>query len=129
MSGNWNKDREFSSDDARVQGPRFRGGNIEKKVVLVESLRAIATEKHATVAQLVIAWVLSKGNDVIPLIGARTPSQLQDSIGALELELSISDVSRIEEAVTPELIAGEYYAAARKKWFVSDTVRNVGQDE
>lgn len=118
LSGTWSNDRKFGSDDKRGNGPRFARGNLEQNLALVEALRDIAKEKHATVAQLAIAWVLSRGEDVIPLVGARTPLQLQDSLGAVELSLSSDDLARIDAAVPPELVAGEYYPLPREEWFV-----------
>jgi aryl-alcohol dehydrogenase-like predicted oxidoreductase len=117
LSGTWSKDRVLGSDDKRRRAPRFASENLEKNLALVEALREIAKEKQVTVAQLAIAWVLSRGDDVIPLIGARKRSQLQDSLGALDLKLSSDDLSRIEEAVPPELVAGEYYVLPRETWF------------
>lgn len=118
LSGNWSKDRIIGSDDIRGAAPRFTSENIEKNLVLVEALREIAEEKEISVAQMAIAWVLSQGDDVIPLIGARKRSHLNESLGAVELNLSANDLLRIEEAVPSELVAGEYYAKPRKKWFV-----------
>ncbi|MCK6256241.1 aldo/keto reductase [Fictibacillus sp. KIGAM418] len=117
LSGTWSKDRMLDLDDKRNNGPRFANENIEKNLALVEALREIAEEKQVTAAQLAIAWVLSRGEDVIPLIGARKRSQLQDSLGAVDLNLSSNDLLRIEGAVPPELVAGEYYPVPRKKWF------------
>lgn len=117
LSGNWSKDRVLGSDDMRAKGPRFASENLEKNLTLVEALRKIAEEKQVTVAQMAIAWVLAQGDDVIPLIGARKRSQLRESIGAVDLILSSNDLSRIEEAIPRELVAGEYYAVPRKKWF------------
>jgi aryl-alcohol dehydrogenase-like predicted oxidoreductase len=118
LSGNWSKDRIIGSDDIRGAAPRFTSENIEKNLVLVEALREIAEEKEVSVAQMAIAWVLSQGDDVIPLIGARKRSHLNESLGAVGLKLSTNDLLRIEEAVPSELVAGEYYAKPRKKWFV-----------
>jgi aryl-alcohol dehydrogenase-like predicted oxidoreductase len=117
LSGTWSKDRVLGSDDKRGIAPRFTSENLEKNLALVESLREIAKEKQVTVAQLAIAWVLSRGEDVIPLVGARKRSQLQDSLGAPDLNLSSDDLLRIDEAVPPELVAGEYYPIPREKWF------------
>ncbi|MCQ6268774.1 aldo/keto reductase [Fictibacillus sp. WQ 8-8] len=117
LSGTWSKDRMLDLDDKRSNGPRFANENIEKNLALVEALREIAEEKQVTVARLAIAWVLSRGEDVIPLVGARKQSQLQDSLGAVDLNLSSNDLLRIEEAVPPELVAGEYYPVPRQKWF------------
>ncbi|WML56125.1 aldo/keto reductase [Neobacillus sp. PS2-9] len=118
LSGNWSKERVVSSEDVRGKAPRFTRGNIERNLALVEELRKIAEEKQATVAQMAIAWALSQGDDVIPLIGARRRSQLSESLGAVNLKLSFNDLSRIEEAVPSELVSGEYYAKPRKKWFI-----------
>jgi aryl-alcohol dehydrogenase-like predicted oxidoreductase len=98
LSGTWSKDRALGSDDKRGSAPRFTNENLEKNLVLVEALREIAKEKQVTVARLAIAWVLSRGDDVFPLVGARRRSQLQDSLGALDLNVSSDDLSRIEEA-------------------------------
>ncbi|WP_142333060.1 aldo/keto reductase, partial [Bacillus sp. AFS073361] len=117
LSGTWSKDRVLGLDDKRSNGPRFANENIEKNLALVEALREIAEEKQATIAEIAIAWVLSKGEDVIPLIGARKQSQLHVSLGAVDLNLSSDDLLRIEGAVPSELVAGEYYPVPRKKWF------------
>ncbi|MGG1675754.1 aldo/keto reductase [Neobacillus sp. NRS-1170] len=117
LSGTWSKDRVLGSDDKRGNGPRFTSENLEKNLALVESLREIAKEKQVTVAQLAIAWVLSRGEDVIPLVGARKRSQLQDSLGAIDMNLTSDDLLRIDEAVPQELVAGEYYPIPREKWF------------
>lgn len=118
LSGTWSKDRVLDSDDKRGKAPRFTSENLEKNLFLVESLREIAKEKQVTVAQLAIAWVLSQGDDVIPLVGARKRSQLQESLGAPEMSLSSDDISRIEEAVPQEHVAGEYFPIPREKWFI-----------
>jgi aryl-alcohol dehydrogenase-like predicted oxidoreductase len=118
LSGNWTKDREIGSEDVRGKAPRFTSENIKKNLALVEALREIAEEKQVTVAQMAIAWVLSQGEDVIPLIGARKRSQLYESVGAVNLMLGSNDLTRIEKAVPSELVSGEYYAKPRKKWFI-----------
>ncbi|WP_346773362.1 aldo/keto reductase [Bacillus sp. FJAT-42376] len=110
LSGKWSKDRQ-GAPDFRSFAPRFMGENLDKNLALVEKLRKIAEEKQANVAQLAIAWVLSKGEDVMPLIGARKRSQLQDAFGALNLKLTEAELAGIEEAVPAEDVAGTRYAA------------------
>jgi aryl-alcohol dehydrogenase-like predicted oxidoreductase len=110
LSGKWSKDRQ-GAPDFRSFAPRFMGENLDKNLALVEALRVIAEEKQTNVAQLAIAWVLSRGEDVIPLIGARKQSQLQDALDAVNLKLSPADLERIEAAVPPEAVAGTRYAA------------------
>jgi aryl-alcohol dehydrogenase-like predicted oxidoreductase len=118
LSGTWSKDRVLDSGDKRGNGPRFTNENLVKNLTLVESLREIAKKKQVTVAQLAIAWVLSQGEDVIPLVGARKRSQLHESISAVDLNLSSDDLLRIEEAVPQKLVAGEYFPVPRQKWFI-----------
>lgn len=113
LSGHWSKEREasLSPHDFRASAPRFTGENLERNLALVETLRMLAAEKDATVAQLAIAWAQSRGNDVVPLVGARTRGRLAESLGALELELSQDDVARIDAAVPTDAVAGERYHA------------------
>jgi aryl-alcohol dehydrogenase-like predicted oxidoreductase len=93
--------------------PRFARGNLERNLALVEALRRIGSEKHATPAQLAVAWVRSRGADIVPVIGARRRDQLGEALGALEFSLDAGDLARIEAAVSPELIAGARYDQAQ----------------
>ena len=77
----------------------------------VEALRGVATRNGATVAQVAIAWVLSRGSDIVPLVGARTRDRLTEAFGALELTLGPKDVAAIEAAVPATAIAGTRYDA------------------
>ncbi len=95
--------------DFRAHLPRFTGDNLQRNERLVETLRNLATEKGATASQLAIAWVLSKGPRMVPLIGARKRSQLAESLGALQVTLAASDVQRIEAALPPGAVAGTRY--------------------
>ena len=101
-----------SKGDIRVvRMPRFQQGNVEQNLRLVEALRQIGQEKGATSAQLAVAWVRSRGDDVLPVIGARRREQLKESLGALDLHLDAADLARIDAAVSPDLIAGARYDA------------------
>jgi pyridoxine 4-dehydrogenase len=95
--------------DGRGRFPRFQGENLKKNLALVEALRAVAAERGATPAQLAIAWVLSRGEDVIPLVGARRRDQLADALRAAELRLSAEELARIDAAVPAEAVAGARY--------------------
>ena len=97
--------------DFRASAPRFTGENLDKNLALVDTLRELAEEKGATAAQLAIAWVLSRGDDIVPLVGARRRERLTEALGALELELSADDLARIEQAVPAGGAAGERYQA------------------
>ena len=111
LSGHWSKARETGPADFRSHAPRFAADNIDRNLELVDALRAVAASKDATVAQVAIAWVLSRGNDVVPLVGARTRERLAESLGALEAELSADDLAAIEAALPPEAVAGVRYDA------------------
>jgi aryl-alcohol dehydrogenase-like predicted oxidoreductase len=110
LSGHWSAQRELTEHDFRTISPRFQGENLDHNLALVESLREIADEKDATVAQVAIAWVLTRGEDIVPLVGARRRDRLHEALGALELELDHADLARIEEALPPGAAAGGRYA-------------------
>jgi aryl-alcohol dehydrogenase-like predicted oxidoreductase len=94
-----------------VRMPRYKDGNLEKNLRLVEALRQIGHEKGATPAQLAIAWVRSRGADIIPVMGARRREQLDETLGALALKLDAADLARIDAAVPANLTAGDRYDA------------------
>ena len=98
-----------SARDFRAYLPRFTGENLERNERLVAMLREVATERGASASQLAIAWVLAKGSNIVPLVGARTRTQLTESIGALQITLSPSDMSRIEAALPSSDVAGTRY--------------------
>jgi aryl-alcohol dehydrogenase-like predicted oxidoreductase len=97
--------------DPRVRFPRFSGGNLERNLELVAALESVAARYGATAAQLAIAWVLSRGSDIVPLIGTKRRSRLAEALGALELKLSDEDRAAIEAAVPASAVAGERYDA------------------
>lgn len=100
-----------SAGDFRAHLPRFTGDNRERNQRLVAALQTLAAEKGISASQLAIAWVLSKGADVVPVVGARTRTQLAESLGALDVSLSPAEVTRLEEAVPPSAVAGTRYDA------------------
>lgn len=109
ISSRWSRGREVQGD-ARKRSPRFAPGNLERNLALVASLRTLADEKGASAAQMAIAWVASQGDDIVPVIGARTVDQLRESLGARHLALTPGDLTRIEEAVPRGSAVGERYA-------------------
>jgi aryl-alcohol dehydrogenase-like predicted oxidoreductase len=98
-----------SPGDFRTHLPRFTGENLHRNERLVEALRKVAAEKHATPSQLAIAWVLAKGPSIVPLIGARTRSQLAESLAALQITLTPADLERIDATIPPAAVAGTRY--------------------
>jgi aryl-alcohol dehydrogenase-like predicted oxidoreductase len=113
IGGHWSKQCALSKGDIRTFLPRFQGENLDRNLALVASLREAADSKNATVAQVAIAWVLSRGDDIVPLIGARTRERLKEALGALDLKLAAEDLARLEEAVPPDAAAGTRYDAGQ----------------
>jgi aryl-alcohol dehydrogenase-like predicted oxidoreductase len=106
--------------DYRAHLPRFQGENGERNRRLVEALEALAAEKGVTPTQLAIAWVLAKGKNIVPVIGARTRKQLEESLGALQVHLSPEDLARIEEAVPASAVAGTRYGEEQMRMLDSE---------
>ena len=104
-----------------VRMPRFQQGNLEKNLSLVEALQKIGQEKGASPAQLAIAWVGSRGADILPVLGARRREQLKETLGALDLKLDAADLARIDAAVAPNRTAGERYDAPQMAHLDSET--------
>jgi aryl-alcohol dehydrogenase-like predicted oxidoreductase len=111
ISGHWSTQRAGEADFRGLASPRFQGENLEHNLALVEKVRAIAAELGVSVAQVAIAWVAAQGQDIVPLVGARTRVRLQEALGAAEVVLSASDLARLEQAVPPGAAAGERYNA------------------
>lgn len=109
LSGHWSKERALAPNDFRGFSPRFSGENLDRNLALVEALRAIAEAKGATVAQIAIAWVLSRGQDIVPLVGARRRERLSEALGATALQLSADDLAQIERAIPAGAAAGDRY--------------------
>ena len=111
LSGHWSKDRQLAKGDFRSFAPRFSGQNLDQNLALVNALRAVAEAKRASVAQIAIAWALSRGDGVVPLVGARRRDRLAEALGAIVVALTPEDLARIERAVPPGAAAGERYPA------------------
>ena len=99
--------------DPRTRFPRFRDENHARNLELLAALEAIAEDHGVTAAQLAIAWVASRGDDIIPLIGTKRRERLAEALKALDLTLSADDLAAIEAAVPAGAVAGERYEAAQ----------------
>jgi aryl-alcohol dehydrogenase-like predicted oxidoreductase len=113
LSGHWRPDRALDAGDFRGHSPRFQGENLERNLALVDALGKVAQARGVTVAQLAIAWVLHRGDDVVPLVGARRRDRLAEALGALDVALDPADLAAIEAAVPAGSAAGERYAPAQ----------------
>ncbi|MFI8365797.1 aldo/keto reductase [Streptomyces sp. NPDC085466] len=113
ISGHFTRDRTLAPDDFRGMSPRFQGENLHRNLDLVDRLRAVAEAKGVSVAQTAIAWALSRGEDIVPLVGARTRARLAEALGALDVVLDAADLAAIERAVPAGAAAGERYPVAQ----------------
>jgi aryl-alcohol dehydrogenase-like predicted oxidoreductase len=112
ISGHWKPGRT-SATDFRSHSPRFSGENVGHNLALVEALRAVASDAGITVAQAAIAWVASRGDDIVPVVGARTRERLAESLGAASVTLSAEQLAAIESAMPADAVAGTRYAEAQ----------------
>ncbi|HEV7718655.1 MAG TPA: aldo/keto reductase [Arsenicitalea sp.] len=113
ISGHWSADRENAKSDFRAHSPRFSAENLEHNLALVEALRTIAAAKGVSVAQIAIAWVAAQGDDIVPLVGARTRERLSEALGAMAVKLDAGDFATIEAAVPLGAARGSRYAEAQ----------------
>lgn len=97
--------------DSRNFFPRFAGENFARNQRLIDELKRLAAEKGVSGVQLAIAWVLAKSGNIVPAMGARTVAQLEESLDAMDVVLTVEDVARIEAAVPASEVAGTRYAA------------------
>ena len=112
LTGRIGKREDLAEDDFRRTNPRFQADNLERNLALVRRLEKMAAEKGCTAGQLALAWVLSKGEDIVPIFGTKRRTYLEENLGALNVTLSAKDVKRMEELMPRGVFAGERYAEA-----------------
>jgi aryl-alcohol dehydrogenase-like predicted oxidoreductase len=110
LAGRFASPDELDENDFRRSGPRFTGQNLDANLRLADKVKEIAAEKGVTPAQLAIAWVLSQGDDLVPIPGTKRRTYLEQNAAAVDVELTGDDLARID-AELPEA-AGERYDAA-----------------
>jgi aryl-alcohol dehydrogenase-like predicted oxidoreductase len=116
LTGAITKPEDLGSQDARsVRYPRFAGDAFGKNQALVERVRVIAQRRGLKAGQLALAWVLSKGDDVVPIPGTKRRKYLEENAAAAEIRLTPGEVAELEAAVPPNEVAGERYAPANMK--------------
>ncbi len=107
--------RPLDEDDFRRHNPRFTGEAFERNLALVANLEDIAAGKHVSVAQLSLAWVLARGDDVVPIPGTKRRRWLRENVAATDVVLSPDDIAALEAAVPPDAVVGERYSPASMK--------------
>jgi aryl-alcohol dehydrogenase-like predicted oxidoreductase len=109
LSGRIKSKDVLESNDYRRNNPRFADGNFEHNLALVERIEEIAAEKHVTPAQLALAWLLSRGDDIVPIPGVRKINHLEENAAAVDIELTPAELARIDEAAPRGFAAGDRY--------------------
>jgi aryl-alcohol dehydrogenase-like predicted oxidoreductase len=104
---------KMAETDARRRHPRFAAENIAANLALVDRVKAVAAKKNCTPGQLVLAWLLAQGDDVVPIPGTKRAARLHENIGALSVRLSATDLAAIERAVPVGAVAGLRYPEAQ----------------
>jgi len=103
---------DFDADDYRRSSPRFQGENFAKNLALVAKVESLAKDKHCTAAQLALAWVLTRGEHVVPIPGTRRIAALEENIGAVNVTLSAAELAEIEAIFPPHAATGARYTPA-----------------
>jgi aryl-alcohol dehydrogenase-like predicted oxidoreductase len=117
LSGQIRSPEDLAEDDFRRDNPRFRGQNFERNLELVDRVQEIADEKGVTASRLALAWVLSRGDDVVPIPGTKRRLYLEENVGAVEIELTAAEIDDIESVFPKGAIAGERYADMSRSAF------------
>jgi aryl-alcohol dehydrogenase-like predicted oxidoreductase len=112
LTGQIKKFEDLAADDFRRFSPRFQGENFNKNLELVARIEAIAREKKCTPGQLALAWVLARGEDIVPIPGTKRRKYLEENVGALDVKLGADDLKRIEEVAPKGAAAGPRYPEA-----------------
>ncbi len=115
LTGQIQKPQDIPEGDRRHDHPRFQEGNFAHNVELVHRIEALAREKGCTASQLVLAWLLAQGPDVLPIPGTKRKDRLEENLHALAVRLSDADVARISAAVPAGAAAGTRYPAGAMK--------------
>jgi aryl-alcohol dehydrogenase-like predicted oxidoreductase len=112
LTGRFRTFEDLPEDDYRRNQPRFQGENFQRNLDLVQKVEEIARQKGCSPAQLALAWLLAQGKDVVPIPGTKQRRYLEENIGALDVQLTASDLQEIEEVAPKGVAAGERYHEA-----------------
>ena len=112
LTGQLKSPDDFATDDYRRNSPRFQGENFLKNLDLAERIRGIAELKGITSGQLALAWVLSRGGDIVPIPGTKRRNYLEENIAADCIEISAAEMAEIDEALPRGAASGDRYPAA-----------------
>jgi aryl-alcohol dehydrogenase-like predicted oxidoreductase len=116
LAGSARRAEEYTPTDWRFNDPRFQGANFDANMGAAETVREIAARHNATAAQVALAWLLHKGDDIVPIPGTKRRSYLEENVGAARVLLTADEMSRLDSALAPEAVAGPRYNDERMKF-------------
>lgn len=109
LTGTFDKDTNFGDGDFRANLPRFSSDNIKTNTSIVDVVRQLAASKGCTPAQVALAWLLSKGENIVPIPGTKRIKYLEENVAAIEIALSLDELTSLEAAISPLEVAGDRY--------------------
>jgi aryl-alcohol dehydrogenase-like predicted oxidoreductase len=115
LTGAYRSLADFPADDFRRNSPRFQGENFEKNLELVRHIERLAADKGCTPSQLALAWVMARGEDIVPIPGTKRRRYLEENVGAVDVALTPADLARIDEIAPKGAAAGDRYHAEAMK--------------
>jgi aryl-alcohol dehydrogenase-like predicted oxidoreductase len=110
LSGRFRSPSDFPDDDFRRHHPRFQGENFDRNMQLVERVEELASEKGVTAGQLALAWVLHRGDDIVPIPGTKRVSYLEENVAAADVSLTEDELRQLDEIAPAGVAAGDRYA-------------------
>ena len=111
LTGKYRSKDDFAANDARPKTPRFREENLRKNLTLVTRCEKMASAKHCTPSQLALAWLLSQGNDIIPMVGTTRREHLDENMESIGIQFTAEDLARINQELPPGIAVGDRYNA------------------
>jgi aryl-alcohol dehydrogenase-like predicted oxidoreductase len=109
LAGRFRTQKDFEAGDYRQNSPRFQGQNLDRNLAIVKGIEELAAEKHCSAAQLALAWLLARGDDIVPIAGTKRRNYLEQNVGAVQVKLSANDLSRLDRAAPRGAAAGARY--------------------
>jgi aryl-alcohol dehydrogenase-like predicted oxidoreductase len=114
LTGRWRSRADFTADDYRLFSPRFAEGALARNLELVERVAALAASKRCTPAQLALAWLLHRGEDIVPIPGTKSRARLEENLGAASISLTAADIKALDAALPLGAAQGGRYPEAMK---------------
>jgi len=115
LTGTFQRLDDFAEDDFRRFNPRFQGENFTRNLALVDQMRALAQRKGCRTSQLALAWVLARGEDIVPIPGTKQHRYLEENIAAFEVSFTEAELTEIDAVFPPDAAAGLRYAEEMMK--------------